>query len=87
MTKSKKAGRPKRPGKYERVSLDIEANLKAQIEKVRDETRAPSLAAVLATAFAVYEYVHKVESEGGQFVVRVPDEPERPLRMSHAPLR
>ncbi|MEM6485215.1 MAG: hypothetical protein AAF662_09550 [Pseudomonadota bacterium] len=80
-------GRPKKQGDFERVSLDIEKDLKRRIEEIRDDTRAGSLAAVMATAFAVYEYVHEMESKGGQFVLRLPDEPERPQRMSLAPLK
>ena len=80
-------GRPKKQGEFERVSLDLEKGLKKRIEDIRDDTRAGSLAAVLASAFAVYEYVHEMESKGGQFVPRPPDEPERPQKMSFAPLK
>ena len=80
-------GRPKKRGEFERVSLDIEKSLKRRIEDIRDDTRAGSLAAVLASAFAVSEYVHEMESKGGPFVLRLPDEPERPQKMSLAPLQ
>lgn len=74
-------GRPKRPGNYVRINLDMPEDVKNRLNELRDETRASSLAMVLERALAVYDYVYEQEKTGGQVVVKDASGSEERLKL------
>ena len=64
-----------------RLSLDVDAKAKAQIEIIRKRTGAASLTDIIRRAVALYDLVTEHVGQGGKLVFRHADGREETLRL------
>jgi len=60
-----------------RLSLEMAESVRKQLEKIRDETRADSLAEVFRRSLSVYDILRRTISEGGHIVLHTPEGEQR----------
>jgi hypothetical protein len=56
-----------------RLSLEMAEPVRKQLEHLRDQTQADSLAEVIRRALAVYDFLHTEKSKGAKIVVKDED--------------
>lgn len=56
-----------------RLSLEMAESVRKQLEHLRDQTNADSLAEVIRRALAVYDLLRKTAFEGGKIILETRD--------------
>ena len=73
--------RPSRKHPKIRLNLDMPAEIKSQLEDLRDLTHADSMSEVIRRAIAVYDFLLNEKANGGVTIVRLKDGSERQLEL------
>lgn len=73
--------RPKSTTRRVRLNLDMAECVRDQLEKLRLQTRAESMAEVIRRALAVYDLVIDERAKGGAIILRHADGKEETLVM------
>ena len=69
-----------------RLSLEMAESVRKQLEHIRDQTHADSLAEVIRRALAVYDILRKTTSEGGVIVLHTAKGEQQLVIPEFAPL-
>ncbi len=69
-----------------RLSLEMAESVRKQLEHIRDQTNADSLAEVIRRALAVYDILRKTTADGGVIVLQTATGEQRLVIPEFAPL-
>jgi hypothetical protein len=70
-----------KPAERVRLSLDVSARVRAQLENLESRTEAGSITEVVRRALSLYDLVIEHQEEGGKLVFRHSDGEEELLRV------